>query len=357
MDNKVERILAEYDSNKKPGKSCQKSIAVKENLLFKGELEKVKSYLGKPFFRVKKCSNKVLREYAINNPLMKWDYPEKEEVLKSAGYSAKKSLKNKQRFNRKLAVYETDYLEWRRFCERWDIKPAWNGELKKLEEYVKDSVLLGTMEYGTVGKKSVFLELDSWAKQDDIKRRWKQIEALQKSIHTDLNEGKAKMNRDISWYKLNKELGWSLKRIAELWLTSYPEEVDVLVLRRMKKNEDINLILKDLLDETVRGKSDRKEVKALGNMIDEAEKLKLLKDDITLLECVKSGKLSEKVKKYFYAEREEYISGIRGRKKAKGESPLNAAIRKAVKRVEKDIFAKKKKEKIKETPFKITYVK
>jgi hypothetical protein len=124
----------------------------------------------------------------------------------------------------------------------------------------------------------VLLRINNWTILQDIRGIWKKVEKYQNALWKK-QERKTNFARDLCWYDLSKRQGLKLKEIAELWDSEFPEEIDLLVIRKIKK---------EIAEKDLRGRA---------------------LDDFQLLETIRSGFLAEKYKSFFLESREFYTTG------------------------------------------------
>ena len=193
---------------------------------------------------------------------------------------------------------------WEGFCERWHIRNEWNGRLRSLEKFLNAPIEFYTLQSQDGEAATLLIRIDNWTIQNDIIDAWHDIEDYQRRIWG--KEGKrANFMRDLCWYDLDKKLGLKPRQIANIWDSRYPDEIDLLVIRKVRKR---------IKKEELKGR---------------------VLDDFELLEAVKLGFLKEKHKKDFDEERTYYVTGqdLRGRH----NPPFVDVVKKAIKRMEKQI--------------------
>jgi hypothetical protein len=296
MDNKIKGLLNSY--KKKFSISSQRAALLSRNAAFKEELDK------------------MLEEYEL-----KYLLPLKYVFQKSRGkgqiYITKLSAagveiigprfswpKGLEKEKHTRDVMENALHSWTNFCRRWSIMPEWDGKVKSLARFMEPPIEFYWIE-GKEGSAPVFfLRINNWTILDDIKDVWDQVSEYQNMIW-EKQERRTNFSRDLCWYDLSKEYGLKSRDIARLWADNYPDEIDLLVLRRMKADKN---------REDLRGRS---------------------RDDHELVKAIKSGFLAEKYRREFDEERKHYITGETAGKKL--NSPFADAIKKAILRMEQQI--------------------
>jgi len=308
ISKKSLEVLAGYRDSFKLG--GQQRLLLSNRGDFKTELKEIHNILGGTFFRIKFLPRAKLENETSNNPLLKFNYPEDKKLLKLLGYKTlgfKKDIPSKIR--RKKYVFDAHYLIWREFCDKWQIRYSWDGKRKTLKNYDIYSVRIGTIQRHTVGRKRIIIEIDNKAKIEEVIDKWKIVKKLQNEELGGKEEEKANFYRDLCWYRLSKEGDLSASQIAEIWNKNYPDDIDLLVIRRVRKS------LKSHIENRLAGK----------NMYDNQ-----------LLEYIKNGEWSDviidcdddddenggKYGKYFNDERDYYVTGRQKGKEIRKEIKL-----------------------------------
>lgn len=328
-------ILKRIEEGKKDyDRKSQYVNLLKRNEMFLTEYNGIMKRLGKEFFQVKKISKRKLEKISEDNILIKLGYPEINFFAQSK-YNELKSNKERyeiikikgkkfihdtfQELNEiekdpfftgrdldliyekktkkidKIIRYRNEILNkykdaWNEFCLRWGISPGWSGNLTKLSKHVRSSIelCLDDNDYHF----PIMIKIGTWTTFDDIKKKWKEIEGIQKEFYFKL-EMSSNFSRDLCWYDLRKNFKLSYGKIAKLWIENFPEDIDLLVLPR--------IIRKYKIFENVPYLEVIKEIKS---------------DDLQLNE----------IKKEFNQEKEYYIKGP--------YSSFKDVIKKSIKRME-----------------------
>jgi hypothetical protein len=361
---KISNILKRYRKNL--NKNIQRAELMSRNKMFLEESSGISKRLGKLFFVVKDIPDKELR-----NTLLRLDYPKVVSLLdlmeKDDTYFEDRNLnticrggssdaltaglgdrqqfsspikERKERKERKelkellqsnianmvaflrdspyIPENENDMFEakcfvlqkyknkWKQFCDRWHIKYEWNGKLRSLVKYLRNPV---EISFDTKEFKSIFwLHITRWTTLEDVRAIWGKVEKLQNWLWGK-GEGRTNFARDLCWYDLHKECGLKPKQIAELWAKKHPEDIDVLVVRRIRK---------DITGDDLHGR---------------------VLDDSELVKEIRTGSLSSEYKSYFNGERNFYLTGkIKTENKVlTASSPFVDVIKKAIKRMDTQI--------------------
>lgn len=216
---------------------------------------------------------------------------EKENKSLEVGWKEDHSLQYE--YHHRASAFSNHLNKWMDFCDRWLINSDWDGKLESLyrfqrslvEIYYNDSI---RRSFEDKDKWIFLIRFNAWTTLEDIKNKWHTIEKIQKKI-LGKPEQKANFGRDLCWYELYKNHKKSPSKIAKLWIEYCPEEIDLLVIRRIKGD------IKKAIEKEEKLKEFR------GRVLEEDE----------ILETIKSGKLVKKVKDYydFEEERRNYISG------------------------------------------------
>lgn len=197
--------------------------------------------------------------------------------------------------------YQGRILDWDKFCKKWNIHHEWDGDLNTLNDYLKPPIELLHVKGGDDFAPSLLLKITEWTTLNDVKDIWGTVEKYQKKMGKKW-EKRTNFTRDLCRYDLAKEHGLKPRQIAEIWIEEFPDEIDILVARRMKKK---------IHKEDFKGRA---------------------LDDYELINEIKSGYLKEKYKSYYEDERTFYTTG------KTGDSTLNPpfidAIKKSIKRME-----------------------
>ncbi len=320
----IKAILLSY--KKDFDKIIQRSELLKRNTLLLKEYKGFRNRVGDTFFKVKDLHIERKENESQDNLLLKLNYPvvdytsplRKKDVkrdrywnnsinLDSPIYDKPANLKE-EIFNRNEVLRK--YKEkWEEFCERWLIEPEWDGDFQTLEKYARKPVEIYSDWDYNIQQSSLMIRINEWTTVDDIKARWTEVEELQNKIWGK-RERRTNFSRDLIWYDLAKKHNMKAAGIATLWIKNYPEDIDLLVIRRFRK--DINPA--DLVGRGL--------------------------DDKELVVEVKKGFLSSKYKASFEGELDFYITGRikKGTKYITIAKPIVDVIKKAIKRMEKQIL-------------------
>jgi len=233
MEKAVFKILNAY---KEPwDRNTQRAELLKRNANFLKELENVKEELGGDlFFKVRNISfNEIMMDKTRENILLKNDYP------KNPIYRLDKKCWEKLRIGqdiiKRYTILEREYKpKWKEFCIRWHIEPKWNGNISSLKKFMRPPLLLHRVEDNKRGISTIILTIDNWTINKDIRDAWHEVEKYQNIIWKK-QEKRTNFMRDLCWYDLSEKCGMKPKQIAELWVQKFPEEIDLFVVRRMKK--------------------------------------------------------------------------------------------------------------------------
>lgn len=301
MDKEILRRIEE--SKRDYDKNHQRAELLKRNKMFSNEFEGISKRFGNEFFKVKNLSYNKLSKISYDNILLKLDYPKIKFLVPSSIYKKKggaeeyfkikiqgdlkdsgdvqglnieedsffqkKNLdliyEKKTRKIDKIIKYKNRVLErykkeWEEFCHRWGIDPKWNGNLSRLSKCLRSLVGIWVMDYGY--QKPIAIIIGPWTTLEDIKNNWKDIEKLQKEICFK-EEQSSNFNRDLCWYDLKREFKLSYSKIAKLWIENCPEDIDLLVIKRIRRKEKVELgdeVALELLDE-IKSDSSLKELK------------------------------------------------------------------------------------------------
>ena len=204
-----------------------------------------------------------------------------------------KSHKLKEMVEKNLGI-------WTFFCRRWSVMPEWDGDLKTLDKYMEPPIELFWIEGTEVASPALIMRISEWTTLNEVKKVWGQVEDLQNQLWRK-QEKRTNFSRDLLWYDLSKEYRLKVSEIAKLWEEYHPEDIDLLVTRRMKDK---------ISKEDLGGKA---------------------LTDTELSKEIQSGFLAKKYRADFETERSDYVScGDEGRKVT---PPLQDAVKKAIKRM------------------------
>ena len=317
-------------------KIIQRSELLKRNKFFLEEYQGFKQRVGKLFFKVKNLDDKETITLKKDNILLKLDYPpvDYRKISHSKNININRYAKLygdryfKYALNLDIAIYNPPanieegilnkqevlrrYInKWEDFCERWDIKCKWNGDIQNLEKYLREPVEIYRDNDLNILKFSYFIRINQWATIEDVRAKWSKVEKLQKEFWSrGKKEFRTNFGRDLIWHDLAKKYNLQPSQIAGIWIKNFPQDIELLIIRRFKKyidNDDLG-----------------------GRVL----------DDKLLLKEIKEGFLSDKYKCAFDEEKDYYITGRikRGSKFVTVPKPLIDVIKKAVKRMEKQIL-------------------
>lgn len=210
----------------------------------------------------------------------------------------------------------SNFEKFNNFCKKWNISTDWDGKINTLSKFIKETpqivtssinllILNGHLSSGDIEyfdynefheRECLYLKIDPWTSQKDIKEIWPRIEKLQKIVFHYKAELRSTFSRDLCWYDLKNKFKLSYGQISKFWIEYCPEDIDLLVMKRIKRKEK-----KDLSQE------DAKE----------------------LLKEIRNDKSMNDLKTQFEEEREYYISGP--------DSLFKSAIKEGIKRITKYI--------------------
>jgi hypothetical protein len=302
MDNKIEKLIKTY--NKKFDINTQRAELLSRNKHFIKELNEHFDRSGlKGFMPYKGHFQKGREEQKAR--MTKINKSKVEDTASKLVWP-----KSWQKGHKLKEHLEMHMRLWAFICKRWNIMPEWDGDLKSLSRYMEPPMGFYLLEGNEAVRPALLMSLNEWTTLSDIKSAWGQVEEYQDQLWKK-QEKRTNFARDLFWYDLLKKQGLKIREIAELWEERYPEEIDLLVLRRIKKR---------IAKEDLRGK-----------VLDEKD----------LLKETKSGFLAEKYKQDFEIEREDYVSS--GEEGKKITPPFIDAIKKAIKRMEQQINASSQK--------------
>ncbi len=227
-----------------------------------------------------------------------------------------------------LYIKEESLSKFNKFCLRWHIHIAWDGNIDTLSEFIKDSpeIICEPVNYylvngsiylpekeivrseGLEGINYLYIKVDAWTSLENIKEAWPRIEEFQRTIFSYKAELKSNFSRDLCWYDLKTTHNLSSSKIAKLWIKHFPKDIDLLVVKKFKKDNE------ESLKEKLQGETS------------------LLEDYSELLNMIKTGRLGEEIKSNFDEDREYYITGKT--ESGKFTPRFIDAINKAVKRMQ-----------------------
>jgi len=276
----IENSKKEYD------KISQRAELLTRNKSFKKELEEISSRLGEDFF--KDLEKRIQKEKEKGLP----DYIPKE-------------------------LFDLQE-EWFSFCNRWHISHDWDRQINSLHKFIKKTVaIVDDIDFETYEGR-LYLRIDAWTTLEDIHAIWPKIEKAQKEYFILKAEKKVNFGRDLCWYDLYKEYKLSHRQIAKLWEEKYPQDIDLLVINRIKQNSETMKDIKEYIK--------KEQLKEL-----EGREL----DDQELLKEIKTGKLAKEYQAHFDNEREFYATGKISNRKI--TPPFVEMIKQAVIRIQKHI--------------------
>lgn len=219
-----------------------------------------------------------------------------------------------------LKTFPETYSKWSYFCFLWGIRAYWNGKPDTLEDYIKSpATILFCARPDFPNSGYISIEIDAWTTLNDIRLIWPEIEKYQKTYLKQKIELRTHFGRDLCWYDLYHKSKCSLREIIKLWVSTRPDDIDLLVIRRLKRDQNFIQSLKDRIKET----SELQKFKG-----------KSFKDEDFLAE-IKEGELARYFLPVFEEEKEFYISGKT--KHGKFTPPFLKTIEQAVKRMEEFI--------------------
>lgn len=307
-------------------KNSQRAGLLARNKTFLEELENVNKHIKKKFHQLKTRAEDVLQEISENNPLLRLDYPKtkasSDEDIKNLIEEIDKNfpkylicapsawhvriLKEKP-FDSELEkniLYKFVLLDilielWEKFCGKWHIDPRWDAELKTLAKYQGPLIDI-VIEDFIHDPLPISIKIGPWTSKEDLDNIWPKIQKIQKSKFYK-EDASSVFARDICWYDLKRKFKLGDRQIAKLWFEHYPEDIDYLVIKRIKRKN------KELKEEN------------------ESELLAEIMSDSSLAD----------LKEKFEIEREWYVFGKMG--EAKFTPPFLTLIKNSIKKVERRI--------------------
>lgn len=302
MKREILKILEQ--SKKDYDKKSQRAELLKKNKIFLEELKKVKNQLCDNFFKKLEEMNQA----------------------RKGGHFGEHPLFSDKDFT------DSWLHKWSPFCKYWDIDIYWTGKLESLEEFLWHRIRIIYFPRPKKAEKGYLaIDLDAETTLKDIRAIWSKIDEYQKEWLGRKVKKKTNFGRDLCWYDLYK-FGLSYKEIAELWAEKFPENIDLIVIRRLKRDE---ISMKEIREDI--NKDD--ELKALRS--------RQLKDREFLFE-IRNGILAKKFKYIFDNEKDYYLKGKASH--GGGWPPFIDVIRRAIERMEKYISQVEVKEKIEDIP-------
>lgn len=323
----IQKLIKTY--KKQINKTIQRSELIKRNNLFNEELTGFINRVGETFFEVHPLKNEIFKQ-SEDNILLKLNYPQEDFSDKSfsdPNVEIKedrywKSFANldapisnpantlRKRIHNKINIFQSYKRQWNIFCKRWHIEDTWNSDIDTLTNYARENIEIYKDWDPLLQKASLLISINEWTTLDDIKNKWAKIENYQ-YIYLGKKEQRPNFARDLIWYDLSTDYNMTPSEIANLWNKYYPEDIDILVTRRFRK---------DIPKNALNGK---------------------VLDDIDLLKEIHSGTLKETYEKSFEEERKFYITGKikKGSKYITTAKPFLDVIKKAIHRMQIHIEA------------------
>lgn len=303
-------------------KESQRAELLIRNKIFLRELSDFRKLVGEDFFYLAKLPFAELHKISNDNILIKLEYPENNITLKADIMRFLESIMSNHNVlpppivddrkftedkignplekdifyrNIQLEVYK---IVWISFCQRWHVNSSWSGRLSDYKKYQLPLVEVDVDDEEI--NLPIIIRVGIWSTKKEITKIWPHVEELQKMLLKKEIRSPV-FARDLSWYDLKYRGGLTPKQISNLWDKNYPEDIDYLVMQKIKReNKELN-----------------KE--------DEFELLNEIKSDTSLAD----------LKEQFEYEREWYISGRA--EKGYFNPPFIDVIRKAIKNMEKKI--------------------
>jgi hypothetical protein len=275
---KEEEIKKLIENSKKDyDKKTQRAALLKRNKNFLNELGGIKKRLGNEFYKVKDVNVNKIKEITNDNIMLKLDYPKanifiSEEPLEEVdmayveylfygefdGYNPRAAIKDDSYFKNSpdldtVIVYDEDlnslqtkitckfqvlraYVEkWIEFCAKWQIDSSWGGELSTLSKFQNPLVSI-SINYRNLGL-PIQINIGPWTSWKDIKQRWHEIELIKRTSFSKPKKKSRVFSRDLCWYDLNKKFKLSPGKIGKLWIKHRPEDVDLLVMKKVRRDE------------------------------------------------------------------------------------------------------------------------
>jgi hypothetical protein len=128
--------------------------------------------------------------------------------------------------------------KWNEFLTKWHISTEWNGDLQYLHIHALPSLIVGRDLANH--NLPVVIRLGAWANSDDLKHAWPRVEELLKEarVFQERDSDDELFNRDLIWYRLNKDEAFSPFKIAQFWAKKRPHEIDLEVIEKVMRDEE-----------------------------------------------------------------------------------------------------------------------
>ena len=177
MDKQIQRFLQKYSKQKNNfNTNVQRAELILRNKSFLKELEQIKEDLGiEEFLEVWKILDSRNKKTAlVEKKITKEDVRTlgEKKIPQILGKNSRKSLK----------LFKAFQLRWKSFCEKWNIRPNWDGNLKSLKSYLKVPIELYWVKDTGQKDSALLLRINNWTTQEDIKRIWPRIEEYQNRL-------------------------------------------------------------------------------------------------------------------------------------------------------------------------------
>jgi hypothetical protein len=224
----------------------------------------------------------------------------------------------------KFSKHKAFHSKWIKFCNRWGIEKWWDGKNKTLSNHIsvepeifyrdpsemRTQVLRRNYQYPencdphslekafeiVEGGPYVFVKIKPWTDLEDLRRLWPAIVRTKKQVYGYSEVDASTFSRSLCWYDLDSQYNLNRGQIASLWMQLRSNDIDLLVIKRVRRTE-----INTLSDEKAEG----------------------------LLKEIKEDPAMKDLKIEFETERENYIHGPK--------SPFRLTIRESIKRIKEHI--------------------
>lgn len=135
----------------------------------------------------------------------------------------------------KVKIFFRYLNKWQEFCVKWNLSIEWSGNIDYLQFQTPPA--LKVQQDKTNRNYPIVIRLGKWATRDDLEKTWETVERLMQQIGLWREREGEKFLRDLIWFQLNKKINWPPSKIAEYWVSKFPREYDLNILKKAMKKE------------------------------------------------------------------------------------------------------------------------
>jgi len=211
MDKDKEIIKRIKVSEKKKSKEEQRALLIARLPQFRKEANGIIKVIGKDF----------LRKYHIT--VRSW----RECFKKDGCLPAYTPLSKKE-----LKLWD----KWGFFLNRWGVCSEMYKD-DSIRFFSRTPIAISYKKPNPFNPGCINIRINNQTTLQHIKNIWPKIERFQKEYLSYKSEDKPTFSRDLCWYDLHTKYNLSPRKIADLWNKYHPEDINLIVIKRVMRND------------------------------------------------------------------------------------------------------------------------